>query len=120
LQPTLAAVVIRKVRVEHAEIDKCIESLEALILEQTGRLRDWEIFRAVFAQRWLKWAGGIWFLLGTYDLVLSQFIPKDWAEESPKAYEVISTTYGWLPWWASAYGGILDPVLVSHPALIKY
>jgi len=65
----------------------------------------WEIFTAILGQRWLKWIGGAWVLLGTYDLVLSQFAPEDLAKKFPKAYEVIAMTYGWLPWWAWGWTG---------------
>ncbi len=67
--------------------------------------KHWEIFTAIFGQRRLKWVGGVWVVLGVYDLALSQFIPKYLAEKWPKAYEVISMTYGWLPWWAWGWIG---------------
>jgi hypothetical protein len=67
--------------------------------------KHWQIFSATFGQRWLKWVFGGCSLLGIYDLLLSQFFPKEWAEKSPRFYEVVSMTYGWLPWWAWGWIG---------------
>jgi len=41
----------------------------------------------------------MWALIGTYDTVLSQFVPDDTAEKLPKTWQVAVMTGDLLPWW---------------------
>jgi hypothetical protein len=57
----------------------------------------WEIFRDVSGRPWFRVLGLIWFLVGAWDLILSQFVPEQYSRYFPKLYQAIGMTAGWLP-----------------------
>jgi hypothetical protein len=57
----------------------------------------WEIFRDVSGRPWFRVLGLIWFLVGAWDLILSQFVPEQYSRYFPKIYQAIGKTAGWLP-----------------------
>jgi len=46
-----------------------------------------------------------WAAVGAYDLLVSQFVPRENQEKWPKVPEVIGMIFGWLPWWAWGWIG---------------
>jgi hypothetical protein len=68
----------------------------------------WEIFRDVSGRPWFRALSIIWFLVGAWDLILSQFVPEQYSRNFPKLYQAIGMTAGWLPFGAwLAVGALL-------------
>lgn len=60
----------------------------------------WRAIKDMLDRRWVKIVGIIWALIGAYDLLANQLLPKSVADWMRPIREVISVTSGWLPWWA--------------------
>ena len=65
----------------------------------------WGILKSIFERSWFKIAAVIWAVIGAYDLLGDQVLPKWLAEKMPPVRDVIDMTTGWLPWWAWAWIG---------------
>ena len=49
----------------------------------------------------------LWVALGTWDLLVAQFLPPSLAEKAPRVYDGLAAMSGWLPLWAWAFIGLL-------------
>jgi hypothetical protein len=66
-----------------------------------------EIFRDISARPWFRGVGLIWFFVGAWDLILSQFVPEKYSRNFPKLYEVVGMTAGWFSLWTWLMVGAL-------------
>lgn len=48
----------------------------------------------------------LWVALGTWDLLVAQFLPPSLAEKAPRIYDGLAAMSGWLPLWAWAFIGL--------------
>ena len=60
-----------------------------------------EIFRDIAGRSWFRALGLLWFFVGAWDLILSQFVPEQYSRTLPKLYQVVGMTadislLGWL------------------------
>ena len=58
-----------------------------------------EIFENIAKQSLFKWFFRLWAAVATYDLIVSQFIPEEYAKHLPKAWQFAMTTGNILPLW---------------------
>ena len=65
---------------------------------------------------WVKWLLAIWAVASTYDLLLSQFVPDQWAKKAPKAWEAAVLAGDLLPWW----GWLLILAAIIVAASLEY
>jgi MFS family permease len=65
---------------------------------------------------------GCWGAIATWDTFVSQFIPEETAKSFPKAYQVISMTYGWLSiqTWLLIGAGIVVVTSLEYAARHKW
>jgi len=75
-----------------------------------------EVVRRVLDRRWVKIALGLWPVLASYDLFVSQLLPERWADRAPKMRDILAETSGWLPWW----GWVLILMGILIVALFEY
>jgi hypothetical protein len=75
-----------------------------------------KVARKVLDRRWVKIALGLWPILASYDLFVSQLLPEPWADRAPKMRDIIAETSGWLPWW----GWVLILLGIVIAALLEY
>src|ERR1035437_9293491 len=65
-----------------------------------GRIHQYiEVLLKIKERLWFKWCICIWTLLATYDLMLAELIPEEYAKKAPRAWEAAVITGGLLPWW---------------------
>ena len=74
------------------------------------------VARKIWERPWVKLTLGIWSVLASYDLFVSQLLPKRWAEKAPKLRDLIAETSGWLPVW----GWVLILMAILLVALLEY
>lgn len=53
--------------------------------------------RVLIKSLFVKWAGSAWVIVCTYDTILSQFIPEQFANTLPRAWQIALVTGGILP-----------------------
>ncbi len=55
-----------------------------------------------------RWLLVLWGGIGTWDLLVAQFLPEELANSAPRAYDVLNAMSGWLsaPWWV-AIGAVI-------------
>ena len=82
-----------------------------------GRIKQYiQILRVVETRPWFKRVVYLWGFLASYDLLLSQVIPEEYAKKAPKAWEATVLTGGLLPWW----GWVLILALILTIASLEY
>lgn len=64
----------------------------------------------------------LWVALSTWDLLVAQFLPPEWANKSPRVYDALVAMSGWLPWrtWALIGLGILLALSIEYGVRQKH
>src|ERR1700730_13084444 len=67
-----------------------------------------EIFRDIAGRQWFRVFSIVWFFVGAWYLILSQFVPEEYSRHFPKLYQVVGMTAGWITLWVwVTLGGLL-------------
>ena len=90
----------------NATVDRPLGT-QGILLSMLQALRErLRLLRDALDRPWVWAAWVLWVLIGIYDTVGSQLLPKAIRDRVPSIYEVVSVTSGWLPLWGWALLGM--------------
>lgn len=84
------------------------------------QLSRWNVIRSLIWRRWKAAILVIWGLIGTYDLIVSQLVPPDVAEEMPRIWDALALlpSIG-LPWYVWVIGMLVLLLIFVFEALFR-
>ncbi|ODR96326.1 hypothetical protein AUC70_15695 [Methyloceanibacter stevinii] len=67
----------------------------------------------IFAGRFRKMLLAAWVVIGTWDTMVAQFLPRSWAVKMPNVYEILAKTSGFFDWWVWLVVGAVMTTIFS-------